>query len=352
MFRKITAIGLCVLALCMLTVGAFADGSRGLVLSSSADCSRGDVVTLYCKASVTSGDGIGAAELEIVTDDSLIITDVTKNYDDDILSYDITGAHTATVSFTAPKQVNYGDGANLFSVSVRVADEATDGTHPVQLSVRELKYYTGIYLDGVFEAGDYTVTNGSIGVVVPPTPTPAPTPEPTPEPTPSPEPIMYLVRESGDALTWDKTKDVSKGLTLTSEANFSKFVEVSIDDRTLERDSDYSVEDGSTIVTIKPSVLSGLSVGETHQVVIRSDDGFAVTDIKITETASPSATPGSGKAPVATSSPKPVSGSGSGTSVRKSPQTGENPAEMVVMIVAFVMAGVTLLLRVLRKAKT
>lgn len=352
MFRKITAIGLCLLALSLHTIDALADGSRMLTMGSYTDRSRGDVVTISCKVSGVSGDGVGGAELGLVTDDSLIITGVAKNYDEDGLSYNIEpGGHAASISFAAPKGVNYGNNTVLFNVSVRVSDDATDGTHPVQLTVRELKYYTGIYLDGVFEAGEYSVENGSIGVVVPRTPTPAPTPEPTPEPTPSPAPIMYAVKENDEALTWDKKKDASKGLTITSEADFAKFIEVSLDDVILVKESDYSVKEGSTVVTIKPSVLSGLSVGETHKVVIRSGDGSAVANVKITDTSVASATPASNTSSATTSGTNSVNSTSSGSSTRRSPQTGGNPMWMVVMIVAFVMAGVTLLLGVRKKMK-
>ena len=76
-----------------------------------------------------------------------------------------------------------------------------------------------------------------------------------------------------------------KSTAFTSTAEFSKFVDVKVDNTILTRDRDYSVVEGSTKVTLKASYLNSLSVGE-HVLDIISTDGNASTSFTITKDSS------------------------------------------------------------------
>ena len=77
--------------------------------------------------------------------------------------------------------------------------------------------------------------------------------------------------------TWQKgTKD---GLSFTSNAAFAHFLKVQVDGKDLDA-SNYTVKEGSTIVTLKTSYLETLSVGK-HTLAIVSETGTATTEFTI-----------------------------------------------------------------------
>ena len=77
--------------------------------------------------------------------------------------------------------------------------------------------------------------------------------------------------------SWQKgTKD---GLSFTSNAAFADFLKVQIDGKDLDA-SNYDVEEGSTIVTLKASYLETLSVGK-HTLAIVSETGTAATEFTV-----------------------------------------------------------------------
>lgn len=69
---------------------------------------------------------------------------------------------------------------------------------------------------------------------------------------------VYIITSGNDS-TWviNSTKDI----VITCDGPFSEFVGLMIDGEMLEEDK-YTVEEGSTVVTLKPEYLSSLSVGE------------------------------------------------------------------------------------------
>lgn len=77
--------------------------------------------------------------------------------------------------------------------------------------------------------------------------------------------------------TWQKGAE--DGLSFTSNAAFADFVKVQVDGKDLAA-SDYEVEEGGTIVTLKASYLETLSVGK-HTLAIVSDTGTATTEFTI-----------------------------------------------------------------------
>ena len=61
---------------------------------------------------------------------------------------------------------------------------------------------------------------------------------------------------------------------------FKHFTGVEIDNKALVKDTDYTVEAGSTVVTLKPACLSKLNTGR-HIITINFDDGKATTGLTI-----------------------------------------------------------------------
>lgn len=91
------------------------------------------------------------------------------------------------------------------------------------------------------------------------------------------DPDFKAVITTGANGTWQKgTKD---GLSFTSNAAFADFQKVSVDGKDLDASS-YTVEEGSTIVTLQPSYLDTLSVGK-HTLAIVSDTGTAETEFTV-----------------------------------------------------------------------
>ena len=77
--------------------------------------------------------------------------------------------------------------------------------------------------------------------------------------------------------SWQKgTKD---GLSFTSNAAYKHFQKVQVDGKDLDA-SNYTVKEGSTIVTLKTSYLETLSVGK-HTLAIVSETGTATTEFTI-----------------------------------------------------------------------
>lgn len=91
------------------------------------------------------------------------------------------------------------------------------------------------------------------------------------------DPDFKAVITTGANGTWQKgTKD---GLSFTSNAAFADFQKVSVDGKDLDASS-YTVEEGSTIVTLQSSYLDTLSVGK-HTLAIVSDTGTAETEFTV-----------------------------------------------------------------------
>lgn len=87
---------------------------------------------------------------------------------------------------------------------------------------------------------------------------------------------------SGANSTWQKGG--TDGLSFTSNAAFADFIKVQVDGKDLDA-SNYTVKEGSTIVTLNAAYLNTLSVGK-HTLAIVSDTGTASTDFTIKAAAS------------------------------------------------------------------
>lgn len=140
-----------------------------------------------------------------------------------------------------------------------------------------------------------------------PTPTPTPAPNPTPEattPTPDPAPatstpatstttapaasapaqVTYDILD-GAGSSWTQNTDGS--LAIRGSGEVSKFREVNVDGVTVDP-VNYTVTEGSTIITFKPEYLKSLSAGN-HSFELVWTDGTAATNFTVAENADQSA---------------------------------------------------------------
>ena len=143
-----------------------------------------------------------------------------------------------------------------------------------------------------------------------PEPNPTPAPNPTPEattPTPDPEPatstpaastttapassaaaapaqVTYDILD-GAGSSWTQNTDGS--LAIRGSGEISKFREVKVDGVTVDP-VNYTVTEGSTIITFKPEYLKSLSTGN-HSFELVWTDGTAATNFTVAENADQSA---------------------------------------------------------------
>ena len=137
-----------------------------------------------------------------------------------------------------------------------------------------------------------------------PTPKPEPTPTPTPNPTPDPAPatstpaastttapaaaapaqVTYDILD-GAGSSWTQNTDGS--LAIRGSGEISKFREVKVDGVTVDP-VNYTVTEGSTIITFKPEYLKSLSAGN-HSFELVWTDGTAATNFTVAENADQSA---------------------------------------------------------------
>ena len=136
-----------------------------------------------------------------------------------------------------------------------------------------------------------------------PTPAPNPTPEattPTPDPAPAtttpaastttapaasaPAPVTYDILD-GAGSSWTQNTDGS--LAIRGSGEISKFREVKVDGVTVDP-VNYTVTEGSTIITFKPEYLKSLPAGN-HSFELVWTDGTAATNFTVAENADQSA---------------------------------------------------------------
>ncbi len=151
-----------------------------------------------------------------------------------------------------------------------------------------------------------------------PTPTPEPNPEPNPTPAPNPTPeattptpdpapatstpvastttapaasaaaapaqVTYNILD-GAGSSWTQNTDGS--LAIRGSGEISKFREVKVDGVTVDP-VNYTVTEGSTIITFKPEYLKSLSAGN-HSFELVWTDGTAATNFTVAENADQSA---------------------------------------------------------------
>lgn len=122
---------------------------------------------------------------------------------------------------------------------------------------------------------------------------------------------------------------LNKDLKLNSKrmVNFSKFQKIMIDDQVIDSQN-YTVEKGSTIITLHKDFTKTLKVGK-HTITIVFSDGQVVTEFQVEENTLVTPTP----KPEDTTNPE-------GTEVPKPVTTSDNSQIMLYMVVG----GISLLM--------
>ncbi len=140
------------------------------------------------------------------------------------------------------------------------------------------------------------------------------------------EPVQPPVIIAGANGSWQKSG--TDGLSFTSNAAFADFIKVQVDGKDLDA-SNYTVKEGSTIVTLNAAYLNTLSVGK-HTLSIVSENGTATTEFTITaaQTGGDSQTGG-------TTPQEPGKNEGAVTS----PQTGDNSNMLLWVALLFLSGG-------------
>ncbi len=213
--------------------------------------------------------------------------------------------------------VNKKDNAGFVNI-----DEATSESYTLNAISKEYNGYR--YQCMVSNRGGHvmsdcvtlTVTEDAAPTPNPnPTPTPEPNPEPNPTPAPNPTPeattptpdpapatstpaastttapaastpaqVTYDILD-GAGSSWIQNTDGS--LAIRGSGEISKFREVKVDGVTVDP-VNYTVTEGSTIITFKPEYLKSLSVGN-HSFELVWTDGTAATNFTVAENADQSA---------------------------------------------------------------
>lgn len=137
------------------------------------------------------------------------------------------------------------------------------------------------------------------------------------------EPVQPPVIIAGANGSWQKGG--TDGLSFTSNAAFADFIKVQVDGKDLDA-SNYTVKEGSTIVTLNAAYLETLSVGK-HTLEIESKNGIAKTEFTIT------AVQGGDDSQTGGTTPQEPDKNGGDTT---SPQTGDSSNMMLWITLLFV----------------
>lgn len=141
------------------------------------------------------------------------------------------------------------------------------------------------------------------------------------------EPVQPPVIIAGANGSWQKSG--TDGLSFTSDAEYADFLKVMVDGKELKT-TDYTVKEGSTIVTLNAAYLETLSVGK-HTLEIESKNGIAKTEFTITAVQGGDDSQTGGTTPQ-----EPGKNEGAVTS----PQTGDNSNMLLWVALLFVSGGV------------
>ena len=193
----------------------------------------------------------------------------------------------------APENYTAREGSIIVTLKPEYLSTLSAGTHSISI----------VSTSGTAST-NFTVQTAS-------TPTPNPNPEPTPTPTPgattttpdsapatstpatsttaapasaAPAQVTYDILD-GAGSSWTQNTDGS--LAIRGSGEISKFREVKVDGVTVDP-VNYTVTEGSTIITFKPEYLKSLSAGN-HSFELVWTDGTAATNFTVAENADQSA---------------------------------------------------------------
>ena len=175
-------------------------------------------------------------------------------------------------------------------VAVNGADSAGYTTGVTDLDCNGFRYYCIIRNAAGSVTTDIVTLTVSENII--PTPSPTPTPEPSTTPTPTPEPSTtptptpessptpdrnaYKIIDGADS-KWTQNTDGT--LVIRGDGAFAKFRSVKVDGNVIDP-SNYTVTEGSTIITLKADYLKTLSTG-SHTFELVWTDGSATTNFTI-----------------------------------------------------------------------
>ena len=151
-------------------------------------------------------------------------------------------------------QIDKNDGNGW--VNIAGANEASYTTSTVNISCSGFKYQCVVSNSAVTVTANTAVLTVTENII--------------------PDPVDYEILD-GASSNWEQNSDGS--LSIRGSGAFSKFVGVKVDG-TLVDAKNYTVKEGSTIVTLKADYLNTLSVG-THTFEILWTDGSAITTFTI-----------------------------------------------------------------------
>lgn len=169
----------------------------------------------------------------------------------------------ADVSFTSSEEGTYYwqiDGTAPASADVLVNSGASSETLVSGVNTKE---YTGlaegphtVYIAARDAAGNVSnMLTITIPAPQPPAPTPTPTPAPEP-PAPTPSPVVYPVT------THFGTYKGGGSLSVTIDADYNKFARLTLNGDVVDP-ANYTVTQGSTVITLKDRYLKTLGSGST-----------------------------------------------------------------------------------------
>lgn len=154
------------------------------------------------------------------------------------------------------------------------------------------------------------------------------------------EPVQPPIIIAGANGSWQKSG--TDGLSFTSNAAFADFIKVQVDGNDLDA-SNYTVKEGSTIVTLNAAYLNTLSVGK-HTLSIVSANGTATTEFTITAVQGGNDSQTGGD----TTPQEPGKNEGAVTS----PQTGDSNNILLWVALLFLSGGVLSVVTYKKKKQT
>lgn len=120
-------------------------------------------------------------------------------------------------------------------------------------------------------------------------PTTKPSPRPTPEPVTEPETETeiesetvsktYDILDGADSKWTYNSSDNTEGLSIRGAGSYANFKNIKVDDKIVDK-SNYTVREGSTIITLKPDYLENISDGN-HSFEMIWTDGHATTEFTV-----------------------------------------------------------------------
>ena len=196
-------------------------------------------------------------------------------------------------------------------VAVNGADSAGYTTGVTDLDCNGFRYYC------IIRNAAGSVTTDIVTLTVSENIIPTPSPTPTPESSPTPDRNAYKIIEGADS-KWTQNTDGT--LAIRGDGAFAKFRSVKVDGNLVDP-SNYTVTEGSTIITLKADYLKTLSEG-SHTFELVWTDGSASTNFTVAANTSGKDTKDDDK-----SDDKDSNGTGANNNAAaqtKSPKTGDD----------------------------